>query len=184
MGMLMKEDDSYIPGLLEMMNLYFGTYPDVVDGPGETSPLRQSEVDMRLGVNGIREIQAIQTEFGLFKAGRPLVQSLRALGVGGLWNHPMKKKWYKLLARLDDYPSNVVGLTGGVAIVATLIKHLDPTTTLDPDPVYFKAHDSATQSGGASVLVLPGPRPVYYIQRDFLVFSLPMKARAAAAPGP
>lgn len=177
MGMLMKEDDSYIPGLLEMMNLCFGTYPDVLDGQGETHPLTQAETNMRLGVNGIREIQAIQTEFELFKAGRPLVQSLRALGVGGLWNHPMKKKWYKLLARLDDYPSNVVGLTGGVAIVAAMISHLDTAKTLDPDPVYFRAHDSSTQDGGARVLILPSQRPVYYIQRDFLVISLPMKAR-------
>jgi hypothetical protein len=180
MGMLMKTDDSYIPALLEMLNLYFGTFPDEIDAADETHKLTDPEKQMRLGVNGIREIQAIQTEFELFKVSRPLVQSLRALGVGGLWNNAVKKKWYKLLSRLDDYPSNVGQLTGGVAIVTTLVDHLK-TTELDPDPVYFMAHNSETQAGGGRVLITPAQRPIFYIQRNFLVISLPMKARPLTA---
>lgn len=179
MGMFMQQDDSYIQGLLEVLNLRFGTFDDVPDTAADK--LETSELAMRLNASGIRELQAIQQEFQVFRAGRPLVQSLRALGVGGLWNAHVKRKWYKLLNRLDRIPSEDPALTGGQAIVAALVAHLNDR---DPDPVHFRAHDGATQAGGAKVLIIRKDRPVFYMHQTFLTISIPMAARPAVAPAP
>jgi hypothetical protein len=172
MGMFMGMDDMYIEGLLEVLNLRFGAFPDVQDTAADT--LDATEHAMRLNASGIREVQAIQAEFEVFRAGRPLVQSLRALGLGGHWNGALKRKWFKLLNRLDKLPSEDPALSGGQAIVAALVEHLKD---LDPMPVHFKAHDAAGQAGGARVLIIRKDRPIFYIQKDFLTISIPMAAR-------
>jgi hypothetical protein len=181
MGMFMREDDMYIEGMLEVLNLRFGLIPDVQDTPADT--LAPDENLMLLNTSGIREMHAIQAQFTLFQAGTPLVQSMRALGVGGQWNAEVKRKWFKLLNRLDKSGSNVndatgAPLTGGAAIVVTLADHLRDR---DPDPVHFQAHDANTEP---RVMVQKNDRPIFYIQQDFLTVSLPMKARPiVAAPG-
>lgn len=181
MGMLMEEDDMYIGGLLEALNLYFGKFPDTKDT--DTDILNGDENQMLLNVNGINEIFAIQQEFQVFRPGLALVKSLRALGVGGQWNNTLKRKWYKLLNRLDDYPSSDPANTGGKAIVAALIDHLAPEHWR-PDPVHFMAHDSSTQAGGARVLIFKHQRPLFYMGQDFLTISIPMKDRQLTAQTP
>lgn len=176
MGMFMGIDDMYIEGLLEVLNLRFGTYPDVLDSGADT--LSGAENAMQINASGVREVYAIQAAVEVFKVGRPLVQSLRALGVAGAWNPVVQRKWLKLLTRLDDLPSNDAnGLPGGAAIVAALIHHLR-AQNIDPDPVHFKAHDARNQQGGARVLITPNDRPVFYIDRDFLTISIPMTPRS------
>jgi hypothetical protein len=177
MGALMGNDDAYVGGLLETLNLCFGSYPDAP--PGATDErLATNEAQMGLGTNGIREVRAIQAEFKLFDVNRPLVQSLRALGVGGLWNAHVKRKWFMALRRLDHYPSNFQGLSGGKAIAQALADHLqDP----DPNPVHFTAHDART--AGAQVLITPKDRPVFYLEQDFLTVSIPLTPRQAVAVG-
>jgi hypothetical protein len=183
MGMFMGIDDMYIEGLIETLNLRFGIYPDVPDSGADT--LNADENLMQLNASGIREVQAIQAATELFKANRPLVQSLRTLGVGGEWNPQMRRKWLKLLNRLDTMPSNdPTGLSGGKAIVAAMMEHLR-LQNVDPDPVHFKTHDSRSQQGGARVLITKGDRPVFYIDRTFLTISIPMTPRfQTAPPGP
>ena len=176
MGMLMGDDDAYVGGLLETLNLSFGSYPDALPGPSDER-LVANESKMGLGTSGIREIQAIQAEFKVFDVNRPLVESLRALGVGGLWNPHIKRKWYMALRRLDHYPSNFQSLSGGKAIAQALADHLQAA---DPDPVHFTAHD-ARGAGGAQVLITPKDRPVFYLDQDFLTVSIPLTPRQAAA---
>ena len=176
MGMFMGIDDMYIGGLLEVLNLHFGTFPNI-DDKGEDK-LEPDESTMELNVTGIREIRAIQAEFQIFRTDKALVKSLRALGVGGHWNAFVKRKWFKLLNRLDKKPSSDPALTGGKAIVAALIDHLK---VQDPDPVHFKAHDLRTEP---RVLIIKNDRPVFYIDRTFLTISIPMEPRAAQAPAP
>lgn len=178
MGALMGQDDAYVGGLLETLNLAFGSYPDALPGAGDER-LATNESKMALGTSGIREIQAIQAEFKIFDVNRSLVESLRALGVGGLWNPHVKRKWYMALRRLDHYPSNFQGLSGGKAISQALADHLQAA---EPDPVHFTAHD-ARGIGGAQVLVTPKDRPVFYLDQDFLTVSIPLTPRQAAAAG-
>lgn len=173
MGALMRSDDYYVGNFLETLNLYFGSYPDALPS-GDEPRLTAAEVAMKLGSNGIREIQAIQAEFKIFDADRPLVQSLRALGVGGTMNPHAKRKWYMALRRLDHYASNIRGLTGGKAIAKVLAEHLKAE---DPDPVHFKAHDARAE--GSEVLITKG-RPVFYLERDHLVISIPLTPQSAA----
>ena len=176
MGALTRDDDYFVGSFLETLNLCFGSYPDALP-TADDARLTASEAAMKLGTNGIREIQAIQAEFNIFDVDRPLVQSLRALGVGGAWNPHAKRKWYMALRRLDHYPSNVAGLTGGKAIAKTLADHL---ASDNPRPVHFKAHD--TRAEGAQVLITQRARPVFYLEEDYLVISIPMTPRSAS-PG-
>jgi hypothetical protein len=176
MGMLMGDDDAYVGGLLETLNLAFGRYPDALPGTGDER-LVANETKMGLGTSGIREIRAIQAEFNVFDVNRPLVESLRALGVGGLWNPHVKRKWYMALRRLDHYPSNFQGMDGGKAIAQALADHLQDA---DPNPVHFTAHD-AGGAGGAQVLITLKDRPVFYLDQDFLTVSIPLTPRQAAA---
>jgi hypothetical protein len=174
MGILIGADDPYIGGLLETLNLCFSDTADT--SPLQAEPqLRTDEKQANLGSNGIREMVAIQAEFRIFDSNRPLVQSLRALGVGGLWNSQLKRKWFMLLNRLDDAASNIAGLTGGKAIADALAKHLqDP----NPTPVHFKAHDSRTNP---EVMILKNDRPLFYIEQEFLTISIPMRPRPPVA---
>lgn len=179
MGILMGRDDAYVGGLLETLNLCFGSYPDALPGPDDER-LAANESKMGLGTSGIREVHAIQAEFKIFDVNRPLVESLRALGVGGLWNPHVKRKWYMALRRLDHYTSNFQGLSGGKAIAQSLADHLQNP---DPDPVHFTAHD-ARGAGGAQVLITMKDRPVFYLDQDFLTVSIPLTPRQAAAAPP
>jgi len=176
MGALMGQDDAYVGGLLETLNLSFGKFPEAVPVSGDER-LATNETAMRLGTSGIDEIRAIQAEFKIFDVNRSLVESLRALGVGGLWNAAVKRKWYMALRRLDHYPSNFQGLSGAKAIVQALIDHLQPE---DPGPVHFTAHD-ARGPGGAQVLITLKDRPVFYLDQDFLTVSIPLTPRQTGA---
>jgi hypothetical protein len=170
MGVFVAQDDLYIGGLLEVLNLLFGKYPpEGPHQPGDPAvPLSPPKY-----LNGIDEIRALQKEFGVFKEGRRLVESLRVLGVGGVWNARLKSRWFNLLAALDEYKSEDGKLNGGDAIVRALIKHLE---SADPLPVYFTAHEGRDKRQGWSVLIGKG-RPVFYMNQEYLTISLPMTAR-------
>ena len=178
MGMLIGDDDPYIGGLFEVLNQLFARLPDAPPGTNDVA-MNPPEGQLGLQLSGVLEMQAVQAEFKLFDVNRPLVQSLRALGVGERWNRDLKRKWYMLIQRLDGYNSNYAGLSGGKAIADALAKHL---ATQNPDPVYFKAHDSRTD--GADVRITPKDRPVFYMEQDFLTISIPMKPKTAAKSTP
>ena len=171
MGMFLGDDDVYIGGLLEDLNLRFGDVLPVQDTAVDA--LSSGEQRMRLQASGILEMQAIQAEFEVFKAGRPLVLSLRALGIGGQGNAFVKRKWYRLLNWLDSVPSADPKVSGGQAIVAALVRHLQPGPVA-PHPVHFKAHDARQEPG---VLITANDRPIFYMERDFLTISIPMAPR-------
>lgn len=173
MGIYVGDDDPYIGGLFEVLNQLFAGLPDAPPGPNDVA-LNLTEDKLGLQLSGVQEMRAVQAEFKLFDVSRPLVQSLRALGVGGRWNRDLKRKWYMLIQRLDDHGSNRGGLTGGKAIADALAQHLQSE---NPDPVYFKAHDMRTD--GKDVLITPKDRPLFYIEQDYLTISLPMKPKAA-----
>ncbi|MBU2285485.1 MAG: hypothetical protein KKC85_03515 [Gammaproteobacteria bacterium] len=164
MGLFLGPDDLYIGSLLEMLNLIFGKY--------EPDPRLEGDYGDEPFLNGIDEVRAIQQEFGIFKPGRPLVESLRVLGAGGLMSPSVKRKWYRLLRDLDSYDSNV-GPKGGAAIVDALIAHLKAKAPL---PVYFKAHYSGDKVLGRRVYIDTG-RPVPYMSQEYLTVSIPMKPR-------
>ncbi len=109
MGGFMREDDSYIPSFLEMMNLRFGPLE------GGVVPL-QGEA-----TGGIVEMKALQETFHIFQPGRPFVESAAILNLGGMWNPRAKHRWFQLLRNLRQLRSNVEGQDGDSAIVTAVI---------------------------------------------------------------
>lgn len=112
MGEFMKEDDSYIGLLLDLLNLRFA--------PGEA----------------IAEIAELQKKFQIFANNRSFKDSVRVLNLAGS-DREARKKWFKLLEWLAKCKSDTEQ-NGNDRIVSALIKNL---TSEKPSPVFFTGHD-------------------------------------------
>jgi hypothetical protein len=159
MGAIMREDDSFIPTMFDMLNLRFGPLEgSLLPSVGEA-------------VGGIVEMKSLQQNFQIFQTGRPFVDSAAILNLGGMWNPRAKSRWFQLLSRLAGVGSNVGDLRGDPAIVAAIINELAKPT---PRPIHFRAHDSRQGGQFAGVLVDIDQHPIFYMNFDFLTISLPM----------
>ena len=157
MGALMAEDDIYIGTLMEQFNLRFG-------------PSQEQE-----GFSGgVNEIAELQYEFQIFRPDRTFAQSAKLLGLGGLQNNRAKNRWFTLLNVLPRLGSNKAGETGDQRIVNALIANFAPAPGGKQLPCFMKAHDSRGDYGPI-VIVLEVDRPIFYIEKDYLTISLPMK---------
>lgn len=164
MGFFMAHADILIPDLLNQLNLRFAP--------------RQPDLGSERLYGGIEEMAEIQKEFGIFKKGRPLQQSLRALNLMPVDN-AVRQRWLTLIERLGDHPSNHNGDNGNEAIVNALLENF---TSARPLPVFFTSHDmQGKQVKDSPVLITHGARPVHYLEVDYLVISLPMQSKEAAA---
>ena len=72
MGFFLQEHDIYVGSLLDEFNVRFA--------PGQRHSKSPDMKKTHFG--GIEEMVALQTEFGLFKKGRPFMMSVRALNIG------------------------------------------------------------------------------------------------------
>lgn len=158
MGDIMREDDICIPGLLDLLNLRFAPNPEPK------------------WLGGIDEMVALQKEFRIFREGRSFRDSAAILNMGGFWSSRAKTRWYDLLDGLKKCQSNIAGQNGDESVVKALI---DDLASRRPLPVYFGAHDFREDRR-----VLIGNketrRPIFYIEKDYLTISLPMKPRSKA----
>ncbi|MBG9388511.1 hypothetical protein [Caenimonas aquaedulcis] len=154
MGYFMKHNDILIGSMLDQLNLRF-------------APPQGKEKTY----GGIEEMAALQKEFKIFKTGRPLSVSVAVLNLAA-YNNDAKNHWHELLEHLSDHGSNQGKLNGDQAIVAALVKNLKAP---QPMPVFFTSHDMRDGGDSEKVLITPKGRPVFYIERDYLVISLPMK---------
>ena len=160
MGYFMKHNDILIGSMLDQLNLRF-------------APPQGKEKSY----GGIEEMAALQKEFKIFKSGRPFSVSVAVLNLAA-YNNDAKNHWHDLLGSLGKQGSNRGKLNGDQAIVDALVKNLKSTTPL---PVYFSSHDMRDGGENEKVLITPKGRPVFYIERDYLVISLPMKPWDAKA---
>jgi hypothetical protein len=169
MGYFMKHNDILIGSMLDQLNLRF-------------APPQGKEKTY----GGITEMAALQKEFGIFKKGRPFAKSVAVLNLAA-YNNDAKNHWHDLLGSLDRHKSNRGKLNGDEAIVDALAKNL---ASKQPLPVYFNSHDMRQGEESKKVLITDKGRPVFYIERDYLVISLPMKpwdesaGRSASAASP
>jgi hypothetical protein len=166
MGYFMKHNDILIGSMLDQLNLRF-------------APPQGKEKTY----GGIEEMAALQKEFGIFKKGRPFARSVAVLNLAA-YNNDAKNHWHDLLGNLDRHKSNRGKLNGDAAIIDALVKNLG---SKNPLPVHFTSHDMREGGESDKVLITDKARPVFYIERDYLVISLPMKpwdeaATRAAAP--
>jgi hypothetical protein len=171
MGFFMKHNDVLIGSMLDQLNLRF-------------APPQGKEKTY----GGIEEMAALQKEFEIFKKGRPFAKSVAVLNLAA-YNNDAKNHWHDLLGSLSKNKSNRAKLSGDEAIVDALVKNLKAK---NPLPVYFTSHDMRKGEEAKKVLITDKGRPVFYIERDYLVVSLPMKPWAddakrqqqPAAPAP
>lgn len=169
MGMFMKHNDILIGSMLDQLNLRF-------------APPQGKEMTY----GGIEEMAVLQKEFGIFKKGRPFARSVAVMNLSA-YNNDAKNHWHDLLGNLNRHKSNRGKLNGDEAIVDAMAKNL---ASKKPLPVYFTSHDMRQGDESKKVLITDKGRPVHYIERDYLVISLPMKpwdqqaapAKTAAKP--
>ena len=126
MGRLMKEDDIFISGLFDLMNLRFGPS----QGPGEA-------------FGGIEEMSALQKEFQIFQKGRSFRDCVAVLNLGGFWNARARNRWLKLIGELDQYDSDEPGVNGNDRIMNMENISLTDPHLLDRD-VYVQVEGLAT----------------------------------------
>lgn len=153
MGFFMKHNDILIGSMLDRLNLRF-------------APPQGKEMTY----GGIEEMVALQKEFKIFKKGRPFATSVAVLNLNA-HNNDAKNHWQELLGNLSRHKSNKGKLNGDQAIVDSLVRNL---AARKPLPVYFTSHDMRLSEENKKVLITDKGRPVFYIERDYLVISLPM----------
>ena len=156
MGRIMKEDDLYISGLLDILNIRFGPS----QGPGES-------------YGGIPEMAALQREFKIFERGRSLKSCFAVLNLGGFWNTRAKNRWLELIDDLKSYPSDLPDEKGNDRIMNAIVANLESRR---PVPMFFKAHDSYGPEG-RRVVVTRSPNAQFYVDKEHIVVSIPMRPR-------
>ena len=156
MGRIMKEDDVYISGLLDILNIRFGPS----QGPGEA-------------YGGIPEMAALQREFKIFERGRSLRSCFAVLNLGGFWNARAKNRWLELIDDLRSYPSDLPDEKGNDRIMNAIVANLESRR---PVPMFFKAHDSLGPEG-RQVVVSRSPNAQFYVEKEHIVISIPMRPR-------
>lgn len=165
MGARIDQHEIYFGSFFEMFNKRFGpSFP--VDDPST----------WRAG--GIAEIAALQTEFELFKHGRPFVKSAALLGLTGTSYGPPKDRWVYYLEKLPRMSSDQAGVNGDHRIVTALMDNFKREG--GPLPCLMQPHDGRRVAPGL-VTVSVG-RPLFYLESvEFLTISLPM--RPSSQPG-
>lgn len=161
MGMFMQEHDVYVGTMLDELNLRFAPPHGAKEQFG-----------------GMEEMAALQKEFEIFKEGRSFRTSATALHLGGSANHEVKNRFYRYLGNLRRQKSNVAGENGDLAIVRALVRNL---SARKPLPVYFDFHDMRGAGENKGVIIKDKARPLFYMDRDYLWISLPMRPIPAAA---
>lgn len=163
MGYFMKHNDILIGSMLDQLNLRF-------------APPQGREKTY----GGIEEMAALQKEFQIFKKGRSFATSVAVLNLAA-YNNDARNHWHELLGNLDEHKSNRGRLNGDQAIVDALVKNL---AKKKPLPVYFTSHDMRAGGPDSKKVLVSEGRPVFYIERDYLVISLPMKPWDGTEPQP
>jgi hypothetical protein len=158
MGRIMKEDDIFISGLFDLMNLRFGPSQGAKEAFG-----------------GIEEMAELQREFQIFQRGRSLRDCVAVLNLGGLWNARARNRWLELIGDLVNYESDVPGVNGNDRIMNMMVENL---ASRDPLPVLFQAHHSYGEEG-RKVIVRNAPTGRFYMEREHIIVSIPMLPRTA-----
>jgi hypothetical protein len=159
MGRIMKEDDIFISGLFDLMNLRFGPS----QGPKEA-------------FGGIEEMAVLQKEFQIFQRGRSLKDCVAVLNLGGFWNARARNRWLTLIGELGLYESDEPGVNGNDRIMNMMIDNL---ASRYPLPVLFQAHDSRSEDG-RRVIVRNAPTGLFYMTQDYIIVSIPMLPKSVS----
>ncbi|MGB5216265.1 MAG: hypothetical protein WBN88_21805 [Anderseniella sp.] len=167
MGLFMGEDDVQIPALFAVMNERFA--PSNKDDASDKQRPR---------ADGIVEMAKLQKKFDIFRTGKdaPTFRECAALlNLGGSLPWSLRQKWYRYLDWLHTHcTSDDPHKCGSEGICAKLRENLAYES---PKPVFFMPYDYGDEK---KVLIEEkdvAQSPLFYIQEEYLVIKLPMKAR-------
>ncbi|HPK31741.1 hypothetical protein [Ottowia sp.] len=162
MGFKLGNHDIYVDNILSLLNLRFAPSLMKLDPP----------------TGGIEELAALQKEFGIFKKGRPLYKSIQALNLAP-HNLDLQSRVLDYFRDLGNHPSSEAGANGEEAILQAIIRDLESPTPL---PIHFTSHAMTNRSPADNPVKLAGKgRPLHYMDADYLVISLPLRARPAGS---
>jgi hypothetical protein len=161
MGAYMKEDDIYIGTFLDLFNLRFAPVPF------------SDFLDHESLYGGIDEMAKLQDEFKIFRRDRLFSDSAAILGLGGFDNARAKNRWFTLLRRL---PRN-----GDQQLANAMVANFRRRKAL---PCYMRAHFfEDPKSDSNRVIITEGEDPLFYLEQEYLVISLPMAPRTKPTRG-
>lgn len=113
----------------------------------------------------LQEMVVIQKEFGVFADNRSLKSAFRVLHiVPEQFND--RRRWFLFLDALNNYKSDIDGMSGHDRIVKAYKDNLE---SAEPLPVHTTTH---LLSDDERVLVTTG-QPVIYETQEYLVISIP-----------
>lgn len=164
MGALIDPHEIYLGSLFERFNNRFGP-----SFPGDDSPWLSG---------GIKEIEALQREFELFRPDRPFVKSAALLGLTGSEYGPQKERWVSYLEKLPAMSSDQEGVTGDKRLVRALLENFDRPG--GPLPCLMQPHDGRRVAPG--LVTVSQESPLFYLEGvEFLTIRLPF--RPSDGPG-
>jgi hypothetical protein len=147
MGDIYGDDDDYIESHLAALNLRFA--------PGDP----------------LDEMVHLQSVFKIFSGEYRLEDCISLLNVtGDAWQ--LRAKWYKLWNWIAGLTSDQPGKSGGEAIIDALRHELE---SAKPRPVYFQSHNF--DSNPNVQLNLGIVNPVFYIKRQYVTISIPLRSK-------
>ncbi len=178
MGMIIYPHEIYFGTFFERFNMRFGPSQPLqrLQPPRPPQPPQPSASPLwRSG--GIDEIAALQRQFGIFRMGRPFLDSAALLGLGGLISSPARDRWLAYLEKMAGMESNDptddprAKLNGDQWVVHNLIENLARS---NPLPCFMRAHDGRDREPG--FVTIEEGSPLFYLETvKFLIISLPMR---------
>ena len=95
------------------------------------------QIGRRMGPDeATHEMAAVHKEFGIFSGKYSLTQAYRALHIVPA-DHQERRKWFRYLDTLNDYPSDVDGMNGHDRILKAYRENLEADRPL---PSCWKTH--------------------------------------------
>lgn len=122
--------------------------------------------------DAIKEMAALQREFGIFSPEHCLRRAFSLLNIGP--DLSQQRKWHMFLDHLHTYPSDVRGRSGHDRIVGALQKNLEAKKPL---PVFFDVHAAKSHPG----VRVHSATPIVFSKQKHLVISIPTRPAGGGA---
>jgi len=154
-------------GLSRMRNLDFGGYEMGEFVRHRHVPHTLAQMNFRFAHgDALNEMVAFQKHFEVFSSKHPARRSFSLVNVAP-HDERERRGFFRYLDRLKDVGSNVAGLNGHDALVATLKKNLE---SKNPQPVHFAVH---VDPRGNQKVKVSTSSPVAFSKVKYLTISLP-----------
>jgi|HubBroStandDraft_5_1064220.scaffolds.fasta_scaffold59470_3 hypothetical protein len=132
-------------------------------------------LNKRFGPSVIKDMIALQKEFGIFNTDHPLQDSFRLLGIEPC-DRVERERWYHFLNKLKKYPSDVPELNGYQRVIVAFEQALLPPPPFPPRsplPVFVTVHKMSDDP--RVTFDFKGGRPLIFSVQTYRILSIPTK---------